>query len=67
MTPEIKQKLIQRIGSGQSLKMLCWEFKMKQKEITKFAKDNGYIVRNADFICYANKLDKLNKKRVSRK
>ena len=63
MTPQIKEKLIQRIASGQSLKMLCWEFKMDKKEITKFAKDNGYVVRNVDFIHYANKLDKLNKKK----
>jgi hypothetical protein len=63
MTPQQKEKLIKRIHSGQSLKMLCWEFKMKEQEIFKFANDNGCIVRTLDFINYANKLEKLNNKK----
>lgn len=58
MTSEQIDKLHQKIISGQSLKMLCWEFKMKEKDIIKFAKDKGLILRKGDHISYANKIDK---------
>jgi hypothetical protein len=58
MTSEQKEKLIKRIGYGQSLKMLSWEFKMKEYEIMKFAKENGYVIRKDDYLRYSNQLDK---------
>lgn len=58
MTFEQKEKLIQKIVSGQSIKMLCWEFKMKEKQMINFAKDQGLILRKGDHISYANKIDK---------
>jgi hypothetical protein len=58
MTSEQKEKLIKRISNGQSLKMLSWEFKMKEYEIMKFAKENGYVIRKDDYLRYSNQLDK---------
>jgi len=58
MNSEQKEKLIKRISAGQSLKMLSWEFKVKEYEIVRFAKEHGYILRKNDYISYSNKLDK---------
>jgi hypothetical protein len=58
MNSEQKEKLVKRINSGQSLKMLSWEFKVKEYEIVRFAKENGCVLRKNDYISYSNKLDK---------
>jgi hypothetical protein len=58
MNSEQKEKLVKRIGAGQSLKMLSWEFKVKEYEIVKFAKENGYVLRKDDYLRYSNQLDK---------
>lgn len=58
MTAETKEKLIQRINSGQSLKMLCWEFNINKTKIIEFAKENSLILRTRDFLNYAHKVNK---------
>jgi len=58
MTVEQKEKLIQRITSGQSLKMLSWEFKMTPYQISQFAKQHGYVLRTGDYLSYAHKMSK---------
>lgn len=55
MTDQQKEKLMNRIKSGQSIEMLCWEFKMNKKDIKKFSKEHNLILRTTDSIRHANK------------
>ena len=59
MTDQQKEKLKQRIRSGQTIDMLCWEFKMNKKDIYSFAKDNSLILRTSDYLRYVAKLSKI--------
>jgi hypothetical protein len=58
MTDEIKEKLRNRILSGQSLKMICWEFKMKKQNVLEFAKQENLILRTKDELRYTAKVAK---------
>lgn len=58
MNDEIKEKLINRIKSGQSLKMICWEFKMKKKNVLDFVKQEKLILRTKDELRYSAKIAK---------
>lgn len=56
MTEEQKEKLKDRIKSGQSVEMLSWEFKLRKSHIVNFAKEHNLILRTGDHIRYANKI-----------
>jgi hypothetical protein len=58
MTSEQKEKLVKKINTGQSLKMLSWEFKIKEYEIVKFAREHGYVLRKNDYLRYSNQIEK---------
>jgi len=56
MTDQQKEKLKERIRSGQTIDMLCWEFKMNKKNISSFAKEHSLVLRTGDYLRYASKL-----------
>lgn len=56
MNEEQQEKLKNKIKSGQSMEMICWEFKLKKSHVTSFAKKNNLILRTGDPIRYANKI-----------
>ncbi len=56
LTPEVKQKILKRINNGQSKKMILWEFKIEEKELTSIAREFNVYVRDKDEILFANKI-----------
>lgn len=62
MNDKEKQKLKDKIISGQSLAMLVWEFKSNKKQIIKFAKDNNLLLRNTDSIYYSSRIQEKERK-----
>jgi hypothetical protein len=61
---EQEEKLKQKINSGQSLKMICWEFKMNKSSVISFAKKNNLILRTKDDLRFSSKLNKRNRSRI---
>ena len=58
MNQETKMKILKKINSGQSKKMILWEFKITDKELKGIAREFKIPVRSVDEITYANKLHK---------
>ena len=49
-------KILKKINSGQSKKMILWEFKITDKELKEITREFNVPVRTMDEITYANKL-----------
>jgi hypothetical protein len=56
LKPEVLDKFLQRVYQGQSITMLCWEFKLKPFQVKQICKENNVIVNGGDIITYSNKL-----------
>ena len=50
------QKFIQRVYQGQSMSMLCWEFKISPFDVKQLCKDNNLILNTGDIIKFCNRL-----------
>lgn len=53
-----KMKILQRISSGQSKKMIAWEFKITNKELESIVKEFNVPIRTTDAINFSHKLSK---------
>lgn len=49
------EKFKLRVSQGQSINMLCWEFKISSKEVKKICKDNNLILNTGDYLMFANR------------
>lgn len=56
MNLDKKMKILKKINSGQSKKMILWEFKITDKELKEITREFNVPVRTMDEITYANKL-----------
>lgn len=56
LKPELLDKFIQRVYNGQSIYMLCWEFKISQFEVRQLCKEHNLIVNSGDSITFGNKM-----------
>lgn len=53
-----KDKLRKKILVGQSLQMICYEFKISEKNVRLFARENNLVIRTKDALNYAARLEK---------
>ena len=53
---EVLAKFINRVYQGQSINMLCWEFKLTQYQVRQICKQNSLVVNSGDYITFSNKL-----------
>ena len=58
MNLDMKMKILQRISSGQSKKMIMWEFKISNKELGSIVKEFNVPIRTTDAINFSHKLSK---------
>jgi hypothetical protein len=64
MLPKNKIELFKkRVVNGQSLKMLKWEFKLKDDQIKTLCKEYNLILNTVDYLNYSYKLSKSYQKR----
>lgn len=58
MNQEIKMKILKRINSGQSQKMILWEFKINKRELESIVKEFNVPIRTTDAINFSTKMSK---------
>ena len=64
MLPENKIELFkQRVRNGQSLKMLRWEFKLRDDQIKALCKKYNLILNSVDYLNYSYKVNKSYQRR----
>lgn len=49
------EKFKLRVAQGQSITMLCWEFKISSVEVRRLCKENNLTLNTGDYLKFANK------------
>lgn len=63
LTPEKLETFKKRVISGQSLQMICWEFKLKPVDVKYLCKEHNLIVNSAGELNYVSKIHKEYKRK----
>jgi hypothetical protein len=53
----------QRVGNGQSLQMLKWEFKLTEHQVRSLSKKHNLILNSVDYLNYSYKITKAHSNR----
>lgn len=54
------EKFRVRVAQGQSITMLCWEFKISSAEVKRLCKENNLILNTGDYLIFANRYHRGN-------
>ena len=60
MNLDTKMKILKRINTGQSQKMILWEFKITKRELESIVKEFKIPIRTTDAINFSTKMSKKN-------